>query len=148
MYTRRNWIERSEERHFQHASATYHAFLTDLIHIHPMPKERAEQAAVGVLWALEQRILHDEARNLEAQLPTRLVELLHSYPRATERPIKFGELELVEWVANDLHVPVVEAEGIVRAVFKAVRRKITEGEANDVAAELPWDLALLWRHPP
>ena len=147
MYTRRNWIERSEERHTQHASATYQAFLTDLVHIHPMPRERAEQAAIGVLWALEQRILRDEARNLEAQLPSRLRELLHSYPRATERPLKFGELELVEWVANDLQIPVFEAERVIRAVFKAVRRKITDGEADDVAAELPEDLALLWNHP-
>lgn len=147
MHTRRNWIERSEERHAQHASATYQAFLADLIRIHPMPKERAEQAAIGVLWALEQRILNDEVRNLEAQLPSRLVELLHSYPRATERPLKFGEMELVEWVANDLRIPVLEAEQVIRAVFKAVRRKITDGEAEDVAAELPWDLALLWRHP-
>jgi uncharacterized protein (DUF2267 family) len=140
-------MRRSEERHRQPAHITYHAFLADLIYIHPMMLETAERTAVSVLWALEQRLIPNEARHLEAQLPSHLRVLLAEIPRAARRPIKFGRLDLIEWLANDLCCPVLEAEMRARAVFQAVRRKISVGEAADVAAELPPDLAMLWRHP-
>jgi len=144
---RRHSIERGDERHRQHAQTTYRAFLADLIRIHPMTPEIAERTALSVLWALEQRLIPNEARHLLAQLPSHLRVLLAGMPRVTRRPLKFGHLDLIEWLADDLACPVVEAEMRVRAVFQAVRRKISVGEANDVAAELPPDLGLLWRHP-
>jgi uncharacterized protein (DUF2267 family) len=36
-------------------------------------------------------------------------------------------------------------EPLVRAVFRAMRDLISEGEANDVASNLPPDLQALWR---
>jgi uncharacterized protein (DUF2267 family) len=144
---RRHWIERNEERHRQHARTTYQAFLADLIRIHPMTPEMAERTALSVLWALEQRLIPNEAQHLEAQLPSHLRALLAEMPRVSTRPIKFGHLDLIEWLANDLSCPVLEAERRARAVFQTVRHKISVGEADDVAAELPEDLALLWRHP-
>jgi uncharacterized protein (DUF2267 family) len=145
MRSRRHWIERAEERHRQHASATYQAFIDDLVRIHPMSRELAERAAVSVLWRLERRFKEEEGRHLEAQLPLRLRELLAELPRL--RPVRFGHLDLIEWVADDLGCPVAEADRIARAVLQAVRKKISEGEADHIAAALPVDLALLWRHP-
>ncbi len=38
----------------------------------------------------------------------------------------------------------MDMEKLVRGVFRAVRALISEGEANDVAAQLPAELKELW----
>ncbi|NPC84884.1 DUF2267 domain-containing protein, partial [Pyxidicoccus fallax] len=105
----------------------------------------AECAAVAVLSALERRILPAEARDLEAQLPRRLVEFLPPLEQRPPRPRRFGREEFLQTVADDLEKPVEEMEPLVRAVFRAMRDLISEGEAEDVASNLPPDLQALWR---
>lgn len=129
-------------RHESRAANTYHAFLKDLERIGEMPKELAERAAVAVLSVLERRIFPSGARHLEAQLPSKLRELLiHLSQR------RFGRAAFFQMVADELSMDPQKVEPIVRAVFRAVRIKISDGEAQDVAAELPKDLAELWLHP-
>src|SRR5262245_20189460 len=77
--TRRHWYERSEERHRQHVSATYQAFIDDIVRLHPMPRDRAESAAVSVLSQLERRVTPGEAHHLSAQLPWRLRVVLSEF---------------------------------------------------------------------
>ena len=48
-------------------------------------------------------------------------------------------------IGEDLGMQAAEVEGVVRAVFSAVREQISEGEAEDVASQLPKDLGALWR---
>ena len=105
----------------------------------------AECAAVAVLRALERRILPAEAKDLEAQLPRRLVDFLPPLEQRPQRPRRFGKEEFLQTVADDLEKPVEEMEPVVRAVFRAMRDLISEGEANDVASNLPPDLQALWR---
>ena len=140
--------DRRAMRHESHASTTYKNFLKDLCSLSGMDEQKAECAAVSVLCNLEQRIYGEEARDLEAQLPSRLRELLQRCPRHQGKPSeKFGRDELFRRVADELQVDRSEAEPITRSVFSAVRAQITEGEATDVADQLPSDLADLWRLP-
>ncbi|HZI16176.1 MAG TPA: DUF2267 domain-containing protein, partial [Myxococcus sp.] len=62
-----------------------------------------------------------------------------------QRARRFGREEFLATVAEDLLKPVEEVEPLVRAVFRAMRDLISEGEAEDVASNLPPDLQALWR---
>ncbi|MGI5861141.1 MAG: DUF2267 domain-containing protein [Myxococcales bacterium] len=135
-------------RHESRAASTYKAFLKNLSAMGDFDEAFAEKAAVSVLAALEQRIYGEEVRDLEAQLPYKLRELLAEVPHHEGKPqAKFGRQQFFEMVANDLNKSLDEIEPIIRAVFMAVRSQITEGEAEDVADQLPSDLAELWRLP-
>ena len=133
------------KRHEARASQTYKSFIADLSRIGGMSADDAERAAVSVLCALEQRIMASEARHLEAQLPFKLRELLHECERhEAERPQRFGRAEFIRMIAQDLGIDEVQAETIALDVITAVREHISEGEARDVAGQLPPDLADLF----
>jgi uncharacterized protein (DUF2267 family) len=48
-------------------------------------------------------------------------------------------------VADDLKKSPEEVEPLVRLVIRVFREQISEGEAEDVASNLPPDLRALWR---
>jgi uncharacterized protein (DUF2267 family) len=99
-----------------------------------------------VLCAVEQRIFGEEARDMEAQLPQRLTELLHSCERHEGAPPeKFGRAEMLQRVGQDLGLNPDAVEPIVRAVFAVIRERISEGEAEDVMNQLPHDIRDLWQ---
>ncbi|HYV45188.1 MAG TPA: DUF2267 domain-containing protein [Myxococcaceae bacterium] len=136
------------QRRESHAAQTYSAFLKDLCRIGGMAPEFAEQAAVSVLWALEQRIIPDEARDLEAQLPVQLTNLLACCNRPmTSRPEKYTREELLERVGRDLNMQPDEVEPVVRAVFATVRQHVSEGEVEAVIQMLPRQMRDLWQRP-
>jgi uncharacterized protein (DUF2267 family) len=133
------------QRHESRAGSTYMAFLRELCRLGSLDEETAEAAAVSVLCTLEQRILADEVRQLEAQLPVKLRELLLRCPRHEGAPpARFGREEFLRRVAADLGWDALEVEPIARAVFAAVRAQISAGEVEDVAGQLPRDLVDLW----
>jgi uncharacterized protein (DUF2267 family) len=133
--------QRSESR----ASQTYKAFLNHLCERGGMSPAVAEKAAVSVLCAIEQRIYHDEAEDLEAQLPRKLTALLHRCERHEEAlPDKFGREHLLNRVGEDLSLNPDAVEPVVRAVLDAIRHQISEGEAEDVMSQLPQDIRDLW----
>lgn len=133
--------QRSESR----ASQTYKAFLNHLCERGGMSPAVAEKAAVSVLCAVEQRIYHDEAADLEAQLPRKLTALLHRCEKHEEElPDKFGREHLLKRVGEDLSLNPDAVEPVVRAVLDAIRHQISEGEAEDVMSQLPQDIRDLW----
>ncbi|MFP2911569.1 DUF2267 domain-containing protein [Pyxidicoccus sp. 3LFB2] len=133
--------QRSESR----ASQTYKAFLNHLCVRGGMSPAVAEQAAISVLCAIEQRIFQDEVADLEAQLPRKLTELLHRCERHEEElPDKFGREHLLKRVGDDLSLNPDAVEPVVRAVLDAIRHQISEGEAEDVMSQLPQDIRDLW----
>ncbi|MDY7230123.1 DUF2267 domain-containing protein [Hyalangium rubrum] len=138
-------MERRVQRHESHVGSTYAAFIRHLSQSGGMEPELAECAAISVLSALERRILPKEARDLEAQLPRRLVEFLPPPDKRPARPHRFGREEFLQTVAEDLRKSPEEVETLVRAVFRAFQEQISEGEADDVASNLPPDLRSLWR---
>lgn len=140
--------ERRQQRHESRTGSTYKKFLNDLAAVGNMDMELAECAAVSVLCAFERRVYGEEAKDLEAQLPLKLRELLTSCAVHEGKPSeKFGRQELLQMVADDLKKDPSEVEPIIRAVTLAVRDQITEGEAEDFVNMLPGDLKELWTLP-
>lgn len=132
--------QRSESR----AAQTYAFFLRDL-EAKGLERKLAEQAIQSVLCVMEQRLLSDEARHMEAQLPRKVVGLLERCEKHQDRPYrKFGREEFLGMVAEDLNVGWDEAERITCAVLSTVREHISEGEAEDVLGQLPQELRALW----
>jgi uncharacterized protein (DUF2267 family) len=138
-------MDRRAQRHEAHTRETYASFLKHLCALEPIPRDLAECAAVAVLTALERRLPAYEARDLEAQLPRKLVEFLPPPDKRPARPHKFGREEFLQTVADDLGKSPEEAERLTRLVFRALRDQISEGEARDVESNLPLDLQALWR---
>jgi uncharacterized protein (DUF2267 family) len=136
------------QRRESHASQTYAAFLRDLCRIGAMAPEFAEQAAVSVLCALEQRLIPEEAKDLEAQLPIKLLNLLTRCERHRDQsPVKYTREQLLEMVGQDLNMQPDEVEPVIRAVFTTIREHVSEGEVEDVISMLPRDLKDLWQRP-
>lgn len=134
------------QRHLAHTRATYAHFIKHLCAVGELTPELAEAAAISVVSALQRRIQPGQARHLQAQLPRRLVAFLppplDPVPSTRRR---FGRDALLQTVADDLHMAPGEVEPIVRSVIAAVRDWISEGQADDVANNLPEDLRALWR---
>lgn len=137
--------ERSEQRRNQ----TFAAFMTYLRRVGSISEELAEKAAVAVLCSLERRIHPDEAKDLEAQLPAKLRDLVRRCDtHAGIRPHKIDRPEFVAMVAEELGVPADRAERLILAVFHALRAQVSEGEARQVEGQLPPDLRSLWERSP
>ena len=137
--------ERSEQRRNQ----TFASFMTYLRRVGSISEELAEKAAVAVLCSLERRIHPDEAKDLEAQLPAKLRDLVRRCDtHAGIRPHKIDRPEFVAMVAEELGVPADRAERLILAVFHALRAQVSEGEARQVEGQLPPDLRSLWERSP
>jgi uncharacterized protein (DUF2267 family) len=136
------------QRRESHAQQTYARFLKDLCRIGHMGPDFAEQAAVAVLSVLEQRLIPDEAKDLEAQLPVQLTNLLACCDRPPDgEPLKYGRDELLEMVGRDLNMAPDEVEPVIRAVFATIREHVSEGEVEDVIHMLPREMRDLWQRP-
>jgi uncharacterized protein (DUF2267 family) len=138
---------RRAQRREARTSQTYAAFIKHLCERGGMSPSVAEQAAVSVLCAIEQRIFGEEARDLEAQLPQKLTELLVRCERheSGPPPRKFGRAEMLRMVGEDLSLAPEAVEPVIRAVLNAIRDQVSEGEVEQVMRQLPHDLRDLWR---
>jgi uncharacterized protein (DUF2267 family) len=140
------------ERHAAHVASTYAGFLRDVVEAGANLNFRrtfdtpfAERAVVAVVCAIEQRIRGEEAHQLTAQLPWLLQELVRgSELLSGEKPDKYGKAGFYRRVAAELQLGEDEVEPVVRAVLTTLHRHVSEGEMEDVAAQLPRDLEELW----
>lgn len=111
-------------------------------------RERVEKVTSVVLNSLRGRILPDEADDVAAQLPDDIKELWGTGVRAFFEkftgPTKLEKEEFISNVADKAQLDEERAEVSVRAVFHTLKDQITPGEAEDVAAELPKKLKILW----
>jgi uncharacterized protein (DUF2267 family) len=142
--------ELREQRHESRTSATFKEFIRHLAARGGFKDEAdAVRSAASVLTHLDHRLTSDEAKDLRAQLPVKLQEMLDESRRVdVEQPVhKLHKEDFVACVASDLGRAEEDAESIIRAVFATVRAHISEGEADDVAAQLPRDLEPLWMRP-
>jgi uncharacterized protein (DUF2267 family) len=138
---------RRAQRRESRTSQTYAAFIKHLCERGGMSPSVAEKAAVSVLCALEQRLFGEEAKDLEAQLPRKLTEMLHRCERheSGPPPRKFGRAEMLLMVGEELGLKPEAVEPVIRAVFDAIRDQVSEGEVEQVMNQLPADLRDLWR---
>lgn len=113
-------------------------------------RDRAERATGAVLGTLCGRITDDEVKDLEAQLPTGIDEMcrgnvLQTIMSKVSGPSRLDRDAFVEKVKDRGHLhDEAEAETVTVAVFRTLKEQISEGEAGDVAAQLPSKLKLMW----
>jgi uncharacterized protein (DUF2267 family) len=123
----RHWVEEEIRRRVSR----------DLVH--------PEAALCAVLGIFLQRISGGEAWDVLMGLPEELQPLLESAALDRAEPARvFGRDEFLAAVATRLSIPKDESEGVVRAVFAAIRGVLPVKEVDDVSSELPGELRDLW----
>ncbi len=127
-----------------HYSQAWGRFVNRLARQARIDDKLAEDAAVSVTCALEQRLTAAEAEDLNAELPARLREVLLRCERHGGKPLKFDLSGLYEMVSDDLELGVDEVVPLVAEVFQVLHEYVSPGEAHDVAAQLPGDIAAVW----
>jgi uncharacterized protein (DUF2267 family) len=99
-----------------------------------------------VLHALRDRLTLEEAVHLGAQLPMLIRGFYYESWTPAGNPGRERRKDeflapIREHFKNDPHV---DPEHVVRAVFRVLARRVTEGEIRDVKGMLPQEIAELW----
>lgn len=137
---------RRAQRHEARTGQTYHAFLKVLAGFGKLDLAQAEQAATSVLCLLERRIMAEEAHDLEAQLPRKLVALVQRCSaHSQDKTLHLHREQFVREIARELSLSELEAEARIRAVFLALRAQVSPGEIDQVEGQLPRDMRDLWQ---
>lgn len=136
----------SSERHASRAGTTFARFVRNLAATGGYSVPEAERHAIAVIATLEERLPIREVCNLEAQLPSRLDDLLAFVP-LNGLPA-MDRAQFIDRVAGRARVTNTEAETIARTVFAFLRSQISEGEVRHIEGRLPESLRELWREPP
>jgi uncharacterized protein (DUF2267 family) len=99
-----------------------------------LPKDKAEEVARATLQTLADRISGGEAKDLAAQLPKPLKEVLEPAPEPAEA---FDVDEFIRRVSERAHVDEEMARTGAQAVLATVREAVTPGEFDDITSQLP-----------
>ncbi len=110
-------------------------------------KKRAYMALRAVLHSLRDRLTVDEAADLGAQLPMLIRGIYYDEWDPSKTPVKDRHMEdfLAHIKQNYRGDGEVRMDDMAKAVFRVLRKKITEGEIRDVTGMMPQDLLELWR---
>lgn len=112
-------------------------------------RHRAYLALRATLHALRDRLMPEEAVDLGAQLPMLIRGFYYEGWTLSGKPLKERRKEeFLAHVKAQFRSDDVDAETIVRAVFKLLAHRISKGEVKDITGMLPKEVADLWPHPP
>jgi uncharacterized protein (DUF2267 family) len=121
--------------------------LRDIERAYGWPTERRQQsydAVRAVLHTLRDRLPVPEAADLASQLPMLLRGLYYEGWEPSRVPVKMHREEFLARVQEQLGVEVEGGtELLVERVLAALRRYVTDGEWEDIAANLPRDLVTM-----
>lgn len=107
--------------------------------------ETAKYATAAVFHALRDRLTPDEADQVTAQLPLELKAEWEEGETSGRRPLKMHRDEFFERVRHEAGLTSIqEARRMTQAVFAALKKQISPGEAGDVLDQLPKDLKEVW----
>ncbi|MFO0746177.1 MAG: DUF2267 domain-containing protein [Myxococcota bacterium] len=139
-----------EQRHEARASKTYQAFLRDLARLAGLSEVDGILAVTSVLTRLQQRMdgPPEHAGHMEAQLPSKLRELMTMLRADVERAAPRDGASFEAKVAADLRVDEARANTIIDAVLTTVRARLSPGELRWVARHLPPELHARWVSTP
>ena len=109
-------------------------------------KSQAYLALRAALHTLRDRLPLDEAVDLSAQLPMLIRGLFFEGWDPSQTPIKDRHKQdfLFRIQQNYRADQSVDTEKIAKAVFRLLRRKVSEGEIKQVQGILPAELKELW----
>src|SRR4030095_1462750 len=103
--------------------------------------EEARAATAAVLRALRDRLTPQEAPHASGPLPRELKRLWAGGPGPMLQPLKLHRREFLERVRVDASLKSLsQAEMVTDAVFAGLKEQLSEGEADDILAQLPRDL--------
>lgn len=107
---------------------------------------RAYTALRATLHALRDRLTVDEAAQFASQVPMLVRGFFYEGYKPAGKPIKMRtEDEFIEHVESEYRRDIGEdPRKIVRAVFKVLSRRMSEGEIKDVVSMLPGPIRALW----
>ncbi len=109
-------------------------------------RHKAYVALRGVLHALRDRLMVDEAVNLGAQLPMLIRGFYYEGWRPAGKPLKYRHKEdFLHHIAQGAPgIDGTELERAARAVFKVLARQVTQGEIEQVISQMPAEVRELW----
>lgn len=110
-------------------------------------RHKAYLALRGCLHALRDRLTVEEAADLGAQLPMLIRGLYYEGWHPAGKPAK--ELRQKEDFLNLIqkeftNEPELDPEPVVKAVFRVMAKRVTEGEIQDIKNLMPKELVSLW----
>ena len=139
---------RSEQRHQSRTGTTFKRFVRDVGAVIDTEEVIATRTAASVLCHLSRRIHAGEAKDLRAQLPQKLQELISECQLHDRHDTdKFSREELLARVAEDLNVPEDAAEHRIRGVYEVLCAHVSAGEVLQVIHALPHQMWDLWPKP-
>ncbi len=104
-------------------------------------REHSYQLVRAVLHALRDRLTVDEAADLAAQLPMLLRGIFFEGWVPARVPMKLHRDEVLARVRSELSFDIEDdTEQLVTTVLESLRRFVTDGEWDDIAAVVPKDL--------
>ena len=108
-------------------------------------RHKAYTALRSSLHALRDNLTVDEAKDLASQLPMLIRGFYYENwkPSALPQRTKSKE-QFFQRIQDAFPNETVDAESIVRAVFKLLHFRISEGEVQDIRGMLPPAIAELW----
>jgi uncharacterized protein (DUF2267 family) len=107
--------------------------------------EQAKRVTAAVFHALRDRITQPESDQLFAQLPWELQTVWVTGERSERKPVKLHRQAFYNRVREKAGLSsAAEARAATLAVFSALKKQISPGEAGDVLAQLPKDLKEVW----
>jgi uncharacterized protein (DUF2267 family) len=112
-------------------------------------RHRAYLALRATLHALRDRLSLEEAVHLGAQLPMLVRGFYYDGWTLTGKPVKERRKEeFLAHIKAAFHDGDIDAEQVVRAIFKLLAHRVSQGEIKDIKQILPKELAELWPHHP
>src|SRR4051794_12648836 len=107
----------------------------------PRDRRRQSYAALrAVLHALRDRLTVEEAADLAAQLPLLVRGVYFEGWNPSRVPVKMDREEFLARVRREFSYEVDGGvEGVVRTVLNTLRSTVTDGEWDDIKANLPKD---------
>ena len=130
---------------FEKTLQTTHQWLRELERIlHLRDQSEAYAVLRGVLHALRDRLIPDEAVDLGAQLPMLIRGFYYEGWKPNATPTRQRHLEGFLDAIPRLSPDVGGPEAAVRAVFGLLGQRITDGEVEDIRNMLPEEVRKLW----
>jgi uncharacterized protein (DUF2267 family) len=109
-------------------------------------KHKAYLALRATLHALRDRLTVDEVAQLGAQLPMLIRGFYYEGWDPSDKPLKERHKEqfLARMEREFPGVDGIDPEGVARAVFSVLAKRVSEGEIEDVRHVLPAEVRELW----
>jgi CBS domain-containing protein/uncharacterized protein (DUF2267 family) len=137
---------RGPHEHPRHARAlqTLHEFEERLRHLLELDdRPTALEAFYVVASGIVRRITPAEAHDFISQLPALVRDRLYELPPGPDRQVTLTSID--EEMADRLRLPFERAAQLVDKVAAALPLFVSEGELEDVRAQLPWRMRKLIR---